>query len=94
MDYCDINDSMLGEFIGCARALEPTSHDPYPIGVYRGKKCVGYLPAGNEELYSEIMNAGGSVGVEGQIAKSDDAERAYYYGKVNLSGLYNDNEAE
>lgn len=94
MDYCDINDSMLGEFIGCARTLEPTSHDLYPIVIYRGNKCIGYLPAGNEMLYSEIKNAGGSVGVEGHIAKSDDAERTYYYGKVKLSGLYNDNEAE
>ena len=87
INYCGVTDSMLGDFIGTARALKSNPHDPYAIGIYRGNKRVGFLPGGNSELHTKIMSVGGSVDADGYIAKSDDGGCIFYYGKVNLLGI-------
>lgn len=87
INYCGIDDSMLGDFIGTARALKSNAHDPYAIGIYRGSKRVGFLPKGNQELYAKIMAVGGSVDADGYIAKDKEDGRTFYYGKVNLLGI-------
>ncbi|RRC99089.1 hypothetical protein [Prevotella sp. OH937_COT-195] len=87
INYCGVTDSMLGDFIGTARALKSNPHDPYAIGIYRGNKRVGFLPGGNSELHTKIMSVGGSVDADGYITKSDDGGCIFYYGKVNLLGI-------
>lgn len=87
INYCNIDDSMLGDFIGTARALKSNPHDPYAVGVYRGSKRVGFLPKGNQELHERIMAVGGSVDADGYIAKANEDGRTFYYGKVNLLGI-------
>lgn len=86
INFRDIDDSMLGDFVGTARALKSNSHDAYAIGVYRGNRRVGFLPRGNKELHAEIIARGGSVRVDGYIAKAEgEADgRTFYYGKVNI----------
>lgn len=84
INFCNIDDTMLGDFFGTVRALKSNTHDPYAIGVYRGNKRVGFLPRGNKELHAKIMSVGGSTGIEGYIAKAEDNGRTFYYGKVNL----------
>lgn len=87
INYRNIDDSMLGDFIGTVRALKSNPHDTYAIGVYCGNKRIGFLPRGNKELHAKIVACGGSVDAEGYIAKADDGERTFYYGKVNLLGI-------
>ena len=87
INFCGIDDSMLGDFIGTARALKSNPHDPYAIGIYRGSKRVGFLPKGNQELHAKIMAVGGSVDADGYIAKDKEDGRTFYYGKVNLLGI-------
>lgn len=85
INFRDLDDSYLGDFIGTARALKSNQHDPYAIGIYIGARRVGFLPRGNSQLHAEIMAAGGSVGVEGYIARATDEQgRSFYYGKVNI----------
>ena len=85
INYCYIDDSMLGYFIGTAKALRSNPHDPYAIGVYRGNRRVGFLPRGNRELHAKITVLGGSATLDGYIAKtSDDDGREFYYGKANV----------
>ena len=80
-----IDDSYLGDFIGSAVALISNRYDPYAIGVYRGRKRVGFLPKGNKELHAKIRELGG-VTVSGYIAKATSEEdgHEFYYGKVTL----------
>lgn len=87
INFCGIDDSMLGDFAGTARALKSNPHDPYAIGIYRGSKRVGFLPKGNKELHDKIMAVGGSVDADGYIAKDKEDGRTFYYGKVNLLGI-------
>lgn len=87
INFCAIDDSMLGDFEGTAKALRSNSHDPYAIGIYRGNKRVGFLPRGNKELHVRIMANGGSTGVMGYIAKAEENGGTFYYGKVNIMGL-------
>lgn len=87
INFCNIDDSMLGDFIGTARALKSNPHDPYAVGIYRGSKRVGFLPKGNKELHAKIMAVGGSVDADGYIAKDNEDGRTFYYGKVNLLGI-------
>lgn len=85
INFRDLDDSYLGDFIGTARALKSNQHDPYAIGIYIGSRRVGFLPRGNSQLHAEIMAVGGSVGVEGYIARATDEQgRSFYYGKVNI----------
>lgn len=84
INFCGLDDSMLGDFFGTARALKSNKYDPYAIGVYIGSKRVGYLPAGNKVLHARLMSCGGSD-VEGYIAKGEGEDgREFYYGKVKL----------
>ena len=87
INYCGIDDSMLGDFEGTARALRSNTHDPYAIGIYRGNKRVGFLPRGNKELHARIMANGGSAGAMGYIAKAEEDGHTFYYGKVNIMGI-------
>lgn len=87
INFCGVDDSMLGDFIGTARALKSNPHDPYAIGIYRGAKRVGFLPGGNQTLHAQITAFGGAVNVDGYIAKYNENGRVFYYGKVNLIGL-------
>lgn len=86
INYRDLDDSFLGDFVGTARALTSNPHDPYAIGVYVGSRRVGFLPGGNSELHARILSLGGSVDAEGYIAQGEDEDsgRLFYYGKVTL----------
>lgn len=87
INFCNVDDSMLGDFAGTARALKSNPHDPYAIGIYRGSKHVGFLPRGNQELHKRITVLGGSVDADGYIAKAKEDGKTFYYGKVNLFGV-------
>lgn len=86
INYRDLDDSFLGDFVGTARALKSNPHDPYAIGVYIGSRRVGFLPGGNSELHARILDMGGSVDAEGFIdkGKDDEDEHEFYYGRVTL----------
>lgn len=87
INFCNLDDSMLGDFAGTARALKSNPHDPFAIGIYRGNKRVGFLPRGNQELHERITALGGSVDAVGYIAKAEEDGKTFYYGKVNLFGV-------
>ena len=88
INFQDIDDTMLGDFVGYVRALKSNRYDPYAIGVYIGNRKVGYLPRGNKDLHSAIMLMGGIAAANGYLAK-DNAEdgQAFYYGRVCVLGI-------
>lgn len=88
INFRDLDDMMLGDFMGYVRALKSNPHDKYAIGVYVGNKKVGFLPRGNKELHEKIMANGGTAGAEGYITKGESEDgRLFYYGKVNVLGV-------
>lgn len=86
INFRELDDSLLGDFVGTARALKSNPHDPYAIGVYIGSRRVGFLPGGNADLHARILEMGGSVDAEGYIAKGTDEDdgHEFFYGKVTL----------
>ena len=85
INFCDIDDSMIGDFEGYIRIQKSNRHDPYAIGVYKGRKRIGYLPRGSKELLEE----GGKADAEGYIVKRVDEEsgRKFYYGEVEFINI-------
>lgn len=89
INFRDIDDSMIGDFEGYIRIQKSNRHDPYAIGVYKGRKRIGYLPRGNKELYQRLLEEGGKADAEGYIAKRVDEEsgRKFYYGEVEFINI-------
>lgn len=88
INFRELDDTMLGDFMGYVRALKSNPHDKYAIGVYVGNKKVGFLPRDNKELHEKITANGGTAGAEGYIAKGESEDgRLFYYGKVNVLGV-------
>ncbi len=85
INFRELDDTMLGDFMGYVRALKSNPHDKYAIGVYVGNKKVGFLPRGNKELHEKLIANGGTAGADGYIAKGESEDgRLFYYGKVNV----------
>lgn len=89
INFCDIDDSMVGDFEGYIRIQKSNRHDPYAIGVYKGRRRIGYLPRGNKELYQRLLEEGGKADAEGYIVKRVDEEsgRKFYYGEVEFINI-------
>lgn len=81
-----IDDRYLGSFEGAAVAFRDNPYDPYAVGIYIIDKRIGWLPAGSVGAHVAIMAAGGTVKVNGYIAKATDDEdgHEFYYGIVRL----------
>ncbi len=84
INYANIDDSYLGDHDGYIKAITNNPKDPYAIGVFIGKKRVGWLPAGNRQLHEGLLSIGGKAKVHVFISKSyDDYDNhQFYYGKA------------
>lgn len=84
INYANIDDSYLGDHDGYIKAVTNNPKDPYAIGVFIGKKRVGWLPAGNRQLHDGLLSIGGKAKVHVFISKSyDDYDNhQFYYGKA------------
>lgn len=84
INYANIDDSYLGDHDGYIKAVTNNPKDPYAIGVFIGKKRVGWLPAGNRQLHDGLLSIGGKAKVHVFISKSyDDYDsHPFYYGKA------------
>lgn len=84
INYANLDDSYLGDHDGYIKAVTDNPKDPYAIGVYVGRKRVGWLPGGNSELHAELLNIGGKAKVNILISKGyDDYDNhPFYYGKA------------
>lgn len=89
INYRDIDETYLGDFVGTARALRSNNHDPYAVGIYIGSRRVGFIPRGNADVHALIMRNGGIIDASGYIARRfDETDGHYfYYGKVTLHPL-------
>lgn len=88
INYRNLDDSILGDFVGYVRALKSNPHDKYAIGVYVSGRHVGFLPRGNKELHDAIMTKGGTATADGYIAKHcDESGHSFYYGKVTVHNV-------
>lgn len=72
----------IGRFEGYARAEADNKYDDYAISVFREDHTnLGYIPAGNIQLHSYILNNGGYVHCLGYIATRN---RKSFYGGVAI----------
>lgn len=79
-----ITDKLLGNHDGTAKAVTGNDYDPYAVAIYVGEKRVGWLPAGCVDVFSAIMERGGSMNVHVYIGKAVDEDdgHEFYFGKV------------
>ena len=78
-----IDDTFLGDHEGIAWAEDNNLYDPYAIGVYVGRKRVGYFPAGSKDIHEYIMSRGGTIPVCISIYEGYDDGHLFYFGKVS-----------
>ena len=86
INYANLDDSYLGDHEGYIKAVTNNPKDPYAIGVFVGRKRVGWLPAGNKELHAGLLSIGGKAKVSIVISKGYDDfdDRPFYYGKATI----------
>jgi hypothetical protein len=82
LNYRDLSIKDIGRFEGYAKADLNNEHDAYAIAIYRENHLhLGYLPAGNNDLYNYIINNGGYVHCLGYIAAHKNLS---FYGTVSV----------
>lgn len=83
--YRDLEDKYIGESDGYVRALVSNEHDSYAIGVFVGPRRVGFLPRGNYELHTYLMENGGRADAKVSIRRGiDDKGRDSLFGQVTV----------
>lgn len=67
MNFRDTSKFVEGKFYGSAEPEDNNEFDPWAIAIYDGEIHLGYLPRGNEKLWTDILNSGGYREVNGII---------------------------
>lgn len=69
MYYRGLKRSDTGEFNGYAKAETNNSHDRYTVAIYNSSdKHIGYLPSGNKNIHTLLLENGGSLPAYGYIS--------------------------